>query len=190
MLKQLGTKNVVISPGGLHLALRLAAAGTDEHSESAKQLAEILGKGDGGTRIAANSSSMAMATAVFASSKIRPEYKVKAQEEFGALVSELPASIAPINNWVRNATNGKISEIVSSVPQGADAMLLSAVHFSALWKTPFNKNDTVTGIFFADKVEEKVQMMVLRNHFAQYAETIVEDRKSKCFLCRTTATGN
>ena len=181
LLKQLGTKNAVISPGGLHLALRLAAAGTSEGSESAKQLAKILGEGDGGTKIAADSSVMAMATAVFASSRMRLEYQAKAQPEFAAYASELPTSIDPINSWVRHDMNGKICQLISSVPQSDDALLLYAVHFSAPWKAPFNKNNTVSSVFFADNGQEGVQMMVLHNHVGLYAEAHVEDQRVRLF---------
>ncbi len=59
---------------------------------------------------------------------------------------------ALINNWVKNATKGRIDEIISAREIGAgkvDLAITNAVLFRGLWDKPFNRKKTVQAPFHA-----------------------------------------
>ena len=65
---------------------------------------------------------------------------------FNAEVSGLnfddPGSVETINNWVNENTDGKIPEIISSIPDNLVMCLINAIYFKGDWKYQFNKDYT------------------------------------------------
>uniref|UniRef100_A0A8D2IRP2 Serpin family F member 2 n=1 Tax=Varanus komodoensis TaxID=61221 RepID=A0A8D2IRP2_VARKO len=48
------------------------------------------------------------------------------------------ADLATINNWVKEATGGQISTMLSDLPENVMMILLNAVHFRGFWETKFD----------------------------------------------------
>jgi len=64
-----------------------------------------------------------------------------------------------MNAWVNDATKGKISSIINSIPEEAVMYLINAVYFKGEWTNPFNENLTTDAPFFASSGEMRVKMM-------------------------------
>lgn len=60
-----------------------------------------------------------------------------------------PATVGVINAWVKEATKGKIDQIIDQIRADAVMYLINAVYFKSDWLTPFDKNDTHPQIFHA-----------------------------------------
>ncbi|XP_029027748.1 serpin peptidase inhibitor, clade F (alpha-2 antiplasmin, pigment epithelium derived factor), member 2b isoform X2 [Betta splendens] len=59
-------------------------------------------------------------------------------------------SLQQINDWVEKATQGKIAEILPSLPANLLLMLINAVHFKGEWKSRFDQRFTSRGVFYLD----------------------------------------
>jgi len=171
LLSQLSTPNAVVSPGGVHVALQLASLGATKKSACETELTQILGVGDGGLSISSKTDQLTMATAAYVTEDVKPAYKT-ACKNMNAAVETLPSTVVPINSWVKSATKGKIPEIISSIPDGSKAVLLSAVHFAAPWASAFDKKDTEKAEFIVAgaKTNPKVEMMNRYNAKYHYAQ--------------------
>ena len=53
-----------------------------------------------------------------------------------------------INNWVNNATNGKITGIISVIPSNARMYLINAIYFKSSWASKFDATQTKKGNFY------------------------------------------
>jgi serpin B len=71
---------------------------------------------------------------------------------FDAEVRELdfddPASVDTINGWVSDKTNGKIEEILKSIPPLAVMYLINAIYFKAAWDVAFDTSATQEEPFY------------------------------------------
>jgi serine protease inhibitor len=72
-----------------------------------------------------------------------------------------PGAADKINNWVSEATEGKITKIVDSAAlKNAVMYLVNAIYFKGQWKDKFKaENTTEDDFFLMDKNIKKVQMM-------------------------------
>jgi serine protease inhibitor len=68
---------------------------------------------------------------------------------------EKPTARKRINDWVTDATNGEIQEIVNAISRSDFLYLTNAVYFNAKWFQPFAKSDTKTQIFHCADGSEK-----------------------------------
>uniref|UniRef100_A0A3Q2NTZ8 Serpin domain-containing protein n=1 Tax=Fundulus heteroclitus TaxID=8078 RepID=A0A3Q2NTZ8_FUNHE len=59
-------------------------------------------------------------------------------------------SLQQINEWVENATQGKMTDFLSSLPPNLLLMLINAVYFKGEWKARFDPNFTSKGVFYLD----------------------------------------
>lgn len=77
-----------------------------------------------------------------------------------------PSSVDIINNWVNQNTNGKINEILESIPKDAVMYLINAIYFKANWKYQFDQSLTNDGLFITtDGSSLPCKMMVQINNF-------------------------
>ena len=103
---------------------------------------------------------------------VREDFLAAVRETFDAEVAELdfagPAASGRINGWVREATKGRIEEIVPSpIPGGVLMYLINAVYLKAPWASPFDPSDTRSEPFRLDDGSVRtVPLMSLRSHFA------------------------
>lgn len=72
-----------------------------------------------------------------------------------------------INRWCADKTNGKIKEVVVSVPDEISIYLLNALYFKGIWKQKFNSSDTRKEAFNnVDGSTSEVPMMNQQEYFA------------------------
>lgn len=90
---------------------------------------------------------------------------------FQAAIEEIELSddsVDMINNWVKNATHGKIKDIVEA-PLNPDlvAFLINAIYFKGDWLYEFNEEETEDADFsLTDGTTKKVPLMALREELA------------------------
>jgi serpin B len=58
-----------------------------------------------------------------------------------------PSAPTTINNWVSNATDGKITSIVKNIPSSEIMYLINAVYFKGAWHTVFDSSQTQNSPF-------------------------------------------
>ena len=74
-----------------------------------------------------------------------------------------------INNWVKEKTNGKISNIIDKIDPLQVMMVLNALYFHDDWKIKFNKTRTKLEPFYlSNSTETKVNLMYLSIKNANY----------------------
>ena len=155
--KQQQGKSVFFSPVSIALALQMAYNGAGGTTRQA--MAQALQLGDT-TLEALNQFNATLlqsfdapqegvqarfANALFVGKPFvsNPEVVGCLKETYRAEVGVLPESAARINQWVSQATNGKIPAIVRDEEMAdTDAMLLNAIYFKGLWRDPFEKELT------------------------------------------------
>ena len=97
-----------------------------------------------------------------------PDFLDTVREAFGAEVAELdfasPSASERINKWVRDATRGRIDDIVPEViPAGVVMYLLNAIYFKGSWTFQFDPSDTRDESFHLDDGSTRtVPLMTLR----------------------------
>src|SRR5690625_2295834 len=78
-------------------------------------------------------------------------------------------AVERINDWVSEATNEKIDQMIQSIPPNLVAIIMNAIYLDAAWTIPFDENLTEDKPFYlADDVEVNVPLMVLREQFAYF----------------------
>ena len=128
--------------GAMWKALALPGSGSAGPNVSAEALHHILTKDSGGVELA-------IANALWADThfQLAPDFVKLCHSVFNARAASLhfadPKAAAEINNWVKENTKGKISEIVSAdVVAKAAVILTNAVYFAGTWTQEFSKDAT------------------------------------------------
>ncbi|KAM9359555.1 serpin peptidase inhibitor, clade F (alpha-2 antiplasmin, pigment epithelium derived factor), member 2b [Symphorus nematophorus] len=149
--------NVIISPFSISLALSQLALGAvnetqellmhhlHEHSlpcyhESLHNVLEQLRNND-----------LQIATRIFLRQGFQPKEEFVSESQ--RLYDSEPAvleSLQQINDWVDNATNGKMTDFLSALPPNLLLMLINAIHFKGEWKARFDPRFTTRGVFYLD----------------------------------------
>lgn len=96
-------------------------------------------------------------------SGIKPAYVASLKRDFDARAERLPQSAAPINSWVSERTEGKITNLLDDAVV-ADPLLrvvlVNAVYFKGDWRRKFDPGNTVEAVFRGGGGgEEKCMMM-------------------------------
>lgn len=91
----------------------------------------------------------------------KEEFAQRTKDNFNAETRQIDItssdSSKQINNWVKEATNGKIEKMVEgSLDSNLVAMLLNAIYFKGDWKYPFDKKETEDRVFHIDNRHQKV----------------------------------
>lgn len=104
---------------------------------------------------------------------VKPTFIETNRKYFGAQVSFLdfkkPQSVATINQWVSDHTQGKIEKIIQKLDPLEVMHLINAVYFKGKWSTPFKKESTKDRKFFTQNSSSKVPMMEQMGHY-RYAK--------------------
>lgn len=92
---------------------------------------------------------------------------------YNALVSSLdfssPDASSTINNWVSDATNGKIDRIVGQISPLDMMFLINAIYFKGQWRHEFEKNKTTGQVFYLRNGEEvQVPTMQVESKFRYF----------------------
>lgn len=78
--------------------------------------------------------------------------------------------IQTMNDWIADATNQKITNLVSEVPDDAVMLLFNAVYFNAEWAIPFPKESTYAETFYGSAGEQQVSFMHMSDQYFKYYE--------------------
>jgi serine protease inhibitor len=70
-----------------------------------------------------------------------------------------PATVGLINNWVRDATRGKIPTIIDAISPQDVMFLINAIFFKGDWRHRFRASDTESRPFYATDGMQMVPMM-------------------------------
>lgn len=157
--------NIFISPLSLYMALSMVYNGAD--GETKEEMANVLNITMDAENL--NKANASLMNALYENSKdvtleiansiwLNEQYLFQdafakyTHDHFNAKIEEIditdPQSPKRINDWVSNATQGKIKEIVES-PLNPDlvAIIINAIYFKGDWTYPFDPNNTENRIF-------------------------------------------
>ncbi|XP_049452333.1 protein Z-dependent protease inhibitor [Epinephelus fuscoguttatus] len=69
-----------------------------------------------------------------------------------------------INEYIKNKTEGKVTEVISSLDVRTQLMLINTIFFQGTWQKPFNPNLTMSAPFYIDNYNiVQVPMMFLED---------------------------
>nr|XP_046169634.1 alpha-2-antiplasmin-like [Oncorhynchus gorbuscha] len=90
----------------------------------------------------------------------KPEFVHQSQDVYDSEPVTLEG-LAEVNEWVERATNGKVTDFLTSLPPNLLLMLINAVHFKGEWKARFDPRFTSKDVFYVDdKHMVNVDMMM------------------------------
>jgi serine protease inhibitor len=178
-----GKQNILISPASVEIALGMTYAGAS--GETAEAMGRVLGV-NGSSREAALKElgglgatlenpgpgvTLKVANAAWIDDSIHLNKKFSADlaETFKTKLETVrfqdSTTISRINDWVSNATEGKISRLLE-YPPSPPMFLANAVYFHAPWQAPFRKESTQEQPFYpADGSNLTVRMMQQKGLF-------------------------
>ncbi|KAM9190442.1 plasma protease C1 inhibitor [Mergus octosetaceus] len=145
--------NLLFSP--LNVALGLSHLLLGARGETQERLAAVLGYPPGLECVHGALQQLATVPGLLAASQIfhhpdlslRPRFLNESLRFYEALPRELSGNesldLQRINAWVRQATRGRLPQLLAQLPPEPHLVLLSAVHFQARWQTPFKAKQTV-----------------------------------------------
>ncbi|XP_051813778.1 serpin peptidase inhibitor, clade F (alpha-2 antiplasmin, pigment epithelium derived factor), member 2b isoform X2 [Acanthochromis polyacanthus] len=150
--------NVIISPLSISLALSQLALGAVNETEELlmhhlhenahpcyhQSLHNVL--------VQLRNNDLHIATQIFLRQGFEP--KQEFINESRRLYHSEPAileSLQQVNDWVENATQGKMTDFLPALPPNVLLMLINAVHFKGEWKARFDPRFTSRGVFYLDE---------------------------------------
>lgn len=128
--------------------LGLEKVSLNQANEANKAFRQLLGNLD-------PSVTLNIANAIWIDNRasIKPDFLKLNEANYGAKASTLdfsgPSATKTINDWVREATAGKIPDLVDKLNQNSRMVLTNAVYLKATWSRPFEVDATVEGDFKA-----------------------------------------
>jgi serpin B len=107
---------------------------------------------------------------------LKPEFSSLNERFYGVKLSPLdftdPRSGGMVNQWVEEATHGKIKQLVEGRMSGmTGAFLCNAIYFKGNWERQFNKNETQDRQFKMAYGQAKTLPMMRQKREFQYNET-------------------
>ncbi|XP_062966918.1 alpha-2-antiplasmin [Cynocephalus volans] len=155
--------NLILSPLSVALALSHLALGAQNktlqslqqvlHADSEPCLPHLLSHlcqnlGPGAFRLAAR---MYLQKGF----PVKEDFLEQSEQLFGAkpmnLTGRQEDDLANINQWVKEATEGKIEDFLSELPDNTVLLLLNAIHFQGFWKSKFDPSLTQRDSFHLDE---------------------------------------
>jgi len=185
-----GENNVFISPLSVAIALAMTyngASGTTQqamaktlelqgmnlpeiNSSYAAALKQLLDNPDGEVQLNIANSLWANQDVSFA-----PDFLQRTQYFYQGKVSNLnfqdAAAPSMINNWVKENTNGKITNIVGSIQPDDVLFLINAIYFKGKWSQEFDKNLTAQYPFYITSGKQKQYPMMSQDGNYRYYES-------------------
>ncbi len=127
---------------GMRTALHFGTLSEEEINASYRGLIELLGTLDPRVQL-----SVGNAIWYREGIPIRSDFRDRVTTHFDARVEGLdfasPTAASTINQWVRDATRGKIGRIIDGdIPANMVTYLMNAVYFEAGWREPFDPQQT------------------------------------------------
>ncbi|XP_075710285.1 alpha-2-antiplasmin [Rhinoderma darwinii] len=191
--------NVVVSPFSIALGLLQLTLGAENetekkiletlHVESIKCLHEkyheVL------KRLVKTSLSVATRLYVKKELHIKTNFLRRSERLYGTkpvkLQRNMHQNLVAINNWVKNATGGKLPNFLSNIPANVVLMLLNAIHFKGIWRNRFDPSKTMPDVF---NVNEEETVLVEMMHSAKYPLSYFVHEKLDSQVARLPFKGN
>ncbi|GLO67871.1 serpin family protein [Oceanobacillus kimchii] len=155
--------NIFVSPISIWLAVSMAYNGADGDTKDEMTNALQLGDIDLQTLNEHNASMMDQVSNhddvelnILNSIWLRPkftfleDFEQQVTESYNPELGPLTTK-EPMNEWVSEKTNGKITNLIEKVDEDHVAFLLNATYFNGNWKYPFDENNTDNGSFNLDE---------------------------------------
>lgn len=107
--------------------------------------------------------------------EIKEDFLSVNKEVFEAYIKSLDFSkeqaVEEINNWIKNATNGKISKMLNPpIPPQVVMYLINAIYFKGDWAEEFDEKNTFSREFYAGDGSAQLVMMMSKNGEVEYGE--------------------
>lgn len=169
--------NLILSPLSVALALSHLALGAQNHT--LQRLHQVLHAGSGPclphllSRLRQNlgPGAFRLAARMYLQKgfPIKEDFLEQSERLFGAkpvsLTGKQEDDLANINQWVKEATEGKIPEFLSELPEDTVLLLLNAIHFHGFWRSKFDPSLTQRDSFHLDEqFTVPVEMMQARTY--------------------------
>ena len=157
-------ENMVISPISIYHILSLTANGADNKTLKEiikalcnKSLKEINDINRSIYTEIYNYKTVRLANAIFtqyAKKNLEKEFLTKASK-YKTHIDKLE-SADQVNNWCKDSTDGKITNIVSQIDNEINMLLINAIYFKGEWEKEFDKKSTEKREFINYKKEKKL----------------------------------
>lgn len=150
--------NIIISPLSISLALSQLALGAANETEELlmhhlhdhtlpcyhQSLRNVL--------LQLRNNDLQIATRIFLRQGFEPKEEfIHESQRFYGCDAAVVESLEQINNWVENATNGKMTNFLTALPPNMLLMLINAIHFKGQWKAQFDPRFTSRGVFYLNE---------------------------------------
>ncbi len=158
--------NIVLAPAEVQRVLAIAATGA--RGETLSQIEAAIGSGQAigdisravagftASLSSSESATVEAAASVWCNSgesvTIDPVFLQTVSGYFGADVYRSdfgPKTVDDINTWVKRATDGMVSDLISQLGPDLVAVLLTALSFDAAWAEPYSDRQVVPGAFLS-----------------------------------------
>lgn len=104
---------------------------------------------------------------------VKDTYSSLLESTYGAMIAEKdfssPQTVADINAWCSENTEGRITEIVDQISPDMVMFLVNALYFKAPWQNEFNPAATADRTFHGSSGDSQVPMMTMTGQLG-YAE--------------------
>ena len=171
-----GQKNLVLSPLSVVYALTLVSNGAaDSTLEAFEQLNGGIPVGEMNEYLydftkkleSTGESTVDTANSAWANESVfelSEDFITVAEKYYAALARSVnfgdPATLAAINRWVSDNTDGMITDALDELPPAAAMVLLNTVLFNGKWEEPYEEHDIRDGVFTNyDGTETDVEYM-------------------------------
>ncbi|TYQ12703.1 UNVERIFIED_CONTAM: serpin B [Acetivibrio alkalicellulosi] len=183
-------ENVFISPFNISVALSMVCQGAStttkneiiqllgfegldilQINQSYRYLLNHLNRSN--EKIKINNSSSIWKNKLFGDS-IDDDFTSVNQEIFDSFVASRyftdESLLDEINNWISDATQGQIPEVLKEIDPFAMLYIISAIYFNGIWTEDFNIDNTIEHEFFMDDGSIKSVMMMNKISKMNYGE--------------------
>jgi serine protease inhibitor len=184
-----GENNVFISPSSVAIALAMTyngASGSTQqamaktlelqgmnlpeiNSSYAAVLKQLLDNQDAKIQLSIANSLWANQDVSFA-----PDFLKRTQDFYQAKVSNLnfkdAAASNIINNWIKENTKGKITQIIEKIESNQVLFLINAIYFKGKWTNEFDKSQTAQYPFYITSSRRKQHSMMSQEGDYRYYE--------------------
>lgn len=107
-------------------------------------------------------------------------------EGFLTNFNDLAAAVQQINDYVRNKTQGKMTQAVEELDPDSVLVLINYIFFRAFWENPFDADLTSERNFYPDKnTTVKAKMMYRQGHYS-----MLHDKDLSCCVVEVPYKGN
>jgi serine protease inhibitor len=157
--------------GQMHAALQLGSSSLGDIDAGYQSLTALLESLDPGVK-------MQIANSIWYRSgfPVLPSFVDATKTWFDATVQGLnfndgPGSLATINGWVSNATNGKIPTVLDAIDPSAVMFLINAIYFKGSWRSKFDATLTAPASFASSASGAQPMQLMHQVGSQSYAET-------------------